>query len=161
MMHHLTPGERRYVTKAASANCGVGATLVQWKFQVDTLCPRCGQYEDVAHVYRCQGQSANEVWNANLDKLRQYLSRVDNHPELEDALITAVSQWRQGLAIELRQFSPSVQSALRQQHDIGWKNLLEGLAGSQWRQLQDQHFATSHIRASSRRWLRGTLVHLL
>ena len=41
MMHHLTPGERRYVTKAASANCGVGATLVQWKFQVDALCPRC------------------------------------------------------------------------------------------------------------------------
>ena len=161
LMNHLTPAERRYVTKTASANCGVGATLVQWKFQADAHCPRCGQYEDGAHVYRCRGQSADEVWTANLTKLRQYFHRTDTHPEVGDALVTAVSHWRGGLAIDLRQFSPSVQSALRQQHQIGWKNLLEGLAGTQWRQLQDQHLSASHLRASSRKWLRGTLTHLL
>ena len=46
LMKSLTPPERRFITKHASSNCGVGTTLVQWKLQEDAACPWCGQPED-------------------------------------------------------------------------------------------------------------------
>ena len=37
-MKKLRPGRRRWVTKHASDNCGVGVTLVKWGCQVDPMC---------------------------------------------------------------------------------------------------------------------------
>jgi hypothetical protein len=36
----LCQRERQWVTKTASENCGVGTTLVEWKFQDHAQCPR-------------------------------------------------------------------------------------------------------------------------
>jgi len=49
-MPALKPIRRRWITKHASANCGVGTTLVKWKHQDDDKCPRCNVSEDKAHV---------------------------------------------------------------------------------------------------------------
>jgi hypothetical protein len=38
-MQHLSIPRRRYVTKVASENCGVGTTLVEWKYQSAATCP--------------------------------------------------------------------------------------------------------------------------
>ena len=68
-MKGLIPPRRRWLTKHRSSNCGIGTTLVKWKYQVDAECPRCNQVEDKAHVFRCQDPSAKSLWDTNLTKL--------------------------------------------------------------------------------------------
>jgi len=40
-MQALQPAGRRWIAKHASSNCGVGKTLVKWKYQNDDRCPWC------------------------------------------------------------------------------------------------------------------------
>jgi len=76
----LKPSRRRWITKHASANCGVGTTLVKWKYQDDDKCPRCNASEDTAHVLRCQPKGANEIWSESMAKLTTYLVESRTHP---------------------------------------------------------------------------------
>jgi hypothetical protein len=160
MMSQLTPAERHFITKNASNYCGVGTTLVQWKFQADATCPRCGAVEDGIHVYRCRGSDADEVWNKNLQKLAEYMSKSETDPKLQDALLSGVSCWRHNTPINPSQFAPKVCSLIRQQHAIGWKNLIEGLPSRLWKQGQQQYYDEHRIRKSSRRWIQGVLARL-
>jgi hypothetical protein len=63
-MVSLPPAKRCWVTKTASHNCGVGTTLVQWNYQDDAACPRCGAPESTLHMYGCRGVPALEVQRA-------------------------------------------------------------------------------------------------
>jgi hypothetical protein len=161
MMHHLTPSERHFVTKHASLNCGIGTTLVAWKFQDDANCPRCGAREDSIHVYRCQGREASATWESNLQKLRTFLTDTQTDPNIQVALTSCLSDWRRGRPIDPRLFAPNVRPIIFQQHDIGWKHLLEGLASVRWRRAQQQYYDANRMRKSSRRWMRGMLCRLI
>jgi len=90
----LKPGYQKYLTKHASHNCVVGAALVEWKFQDDDSCPRCGQPEDTNHVLRCTCSGASETWNKNCTELEEWMTAVDAHPLLQDALLHNIQQWR-------------------------------------------------------------------
>lgn len=59
-MKALQPARRRWISKHASSNCGVGKTLVKWKYQDDDKCPRCRAPEDTTHVLRCKAKGANK-----------------------------------------------------------------------------------------------------
>jgi hypothetical protein len=75
VMQHLSIPRRRYVTKVASENCGVGTTLVEWKYQQTATCPRCPQErETTQHVQQCQGHAANTSFNQSMDKLQAFLT---------------------------------------------------------------------------------------
>jgi len=93
-MKALKPGRRRWITKHASAHCGVGTTLLTWKYQDDDHCPRYGRSESTTHVLTCTAMGANEVWNENLDKLAQYLTDSDTLPVLQEAILTNLACWR-------------------------------------------------------------------
>ena len=122
MMHQALPAERRYLTKAASHNCGIGVTQVKWKFQQDAKCPRCGAHEDAKHVLRCHGDQADDTWSTNISKLKEYLIETDTSPELQSGLIRGLEQWRAGSQIPLTQCSqPCVQFYTN-------KNLLDGIS---------------------------------
>ena len=159
-MQSLTPPERHFITKHASSNCGVGTTLVQWNLQEDDACPRCGQPEDSAHVYLCTGQNASVTWESNLNNLVDSLTRSQTDPSITHAIITSLSHWRQNGVIPLHLIHPSLWSVVHQQHTIGWRSLLEGAAGTQWRHAQQEYCTHLGLRQSNRRWLRATLVQL-
>jgi hypothetical protein len=156
----LKPSRRRWITKHASSNCGVGTTLVKWKFQDDDKCPRCNASEDTTHVLRCQAEGANEVWNESMDKLTTYLSEAYTHPDLLSALVDNLNRWRRGLTSCHDFCDPEVQQTTQSQALIGWKNLLEGLLSKQWRQVQQRHYNTLQRKRSSKKWIKGLFVRL-
>jgi hypothetical protein len=88
------------------------------------------------------------------------MSKSETDPKLQDALLSCVSCWRQCQPINPTQFAPKVCSLIRQQHAIGWKNLIEGLPSRLWKQGQQQYYDEHRIRKSSRRWIQGVLARL-
>jgi hypothetical protein len=88
VMQHLSLPRRRYVTKVASENCGVGTTLVEWKFQTSAKCPRCShRYETTQHVHQCRGYAAHQSFTQSVEKLGKYLSNECTRPDLQEAVI--------------------------------------------------------------------------
>jgi hypothetical protein len=76
VMKSLTAPQRKYITKSASENYGVGRTLVEWKFQSNATCPRCSQVvETPTHVQQCEGYAANEVFKRNISKIEEFLTK--------------------------------------------------------------------------------------
>ena len=156
----LKPSRRRWITKHASANCGVGTTLVKWKYQDDDKCPRCNAPEDTTHVLRCQGAGANDVWNESMAKLTEYLVESKTHPDIQHALVNNLHRWRRGLTPCDDFQDAQITESTKAQSLIGWKNLLEGLLCKQWRQLQQRHYNSSRTRKSSKKWIKGLFTRL-
>jgi hypothetical protein len=48
-----------------------------------------------------------------------------------------------------------------QQKRIGWKQLIEGLAGTSWKLFQHNYYVEQKIRKSSNKWIKGLLTHLI
>ena len=53
--------DRRRIPKHASENCGVNATLQEWKKQSHNRCPRCDQPETAQHVLVCRAEGADPI----------------------------------------------------------------------------------------------------
>ena len=160
LLQHLPLPRRRWVTKTASHNCGVGTTLQSWNFQDHSTCPRCSATEDTTHVYQCTGHNATEIWNKSIDRLQTYLTTHHTDPELATCLITCLQQWRRKEKIHLTSYPEELKQLIRDQRELNWQNLLEGLPVKRWRLLQHNYYKRSNIRKSSTRWLRGMLQHV-
>ena len=160
-MHSIPINRRRYVTKTASANCGVGTTLVTWKHQDHATCPRCNQTkEDTDHIHKCDGYGADEEWEKGLTSVRTYLEKTLTKPSITDAFIHCLQRWHISRNIQLFDFDHDIRVAIRQQHKIGWQDLLHGLSAKEWQRLQRTHYKEQGIRKSSRRWIKGLLIQL-
>ena len=159
-MKALQPARRRWIAKHASSNCGVGKTLVTWKYQDDDRCPRCRLPEDTTHVLRCTAKGANDVWNESITKLTAYLQKTYTHPGLQESLLTSLHRWRHNSFTFANFAEEKVNRAVTSQSSIGWKNLLEGLLSASWRQLQQRYYHREGCRKSSKRWAKGLFVQL-
>ena len=154
----LPTPRRTWVTKHASKNCGVGTTLLAWKYQTDAECPRCAcTREDTAHVLRCRGHGADQIFDSSLTSLTSTLESLATDPELILSLSRILKAWRTCEPIQMRTIPVHLRSTIREQQAIGWKNLLEGLPTKLWQRAQQSYYADNHIRKSSRRWLRSLL----
>jgi hypothetical protein len=161
LMAALTPAERRWITKTASHNCGIGTTLVQWKYQDDPQCPRCGQREDSAHVVRCTGHEANVPWEQSMQDLKAYLEASKTSPSIAVAIPECIQLWRNQQPIVPATFPPDIRSTVAEQHSIGWQSLLEGLPSGRWRRVQLQFVVRQRLRQSNKRWMTGLLKKLV
>jgi len=103
---------------------------------------------------------ANEVWNENLDKVAQYLTDSNTLPALQEAILTNLACWRQSQLPRVSFDGSSVTAAAQSQSSIGWKNMLEGLLSSKWRQLQQRHYNSRRSQKSSKRWAQGLFLKL-
>ncbi len=157
-MKALGLSRRRWVTKHASENCGVGVTLVGWNKQDDDKCPRCAApHEDTTHVLKCHGRDADLVWNDNIAKLQKFLSDHDTAPSLTAALLLRLSQWRNDLPFTNGNLNPSTAAVLHAQDNIGWKNLLEGLAARHWLLAQQRYYLRIGSKCTGKRWILALL----
>jgi hypothetical protein len=160
-MQQLSIPRRRYVTKVASENCGVGSTLLEWKYQQTATCPRCPQEcETTQHVQQCQGYAANASFNQSIDKLQEFLTNEVTRPDLQDAIVQCIQKWRVKQPIKLREYQDDVQNVIREQHTIGWLDFMECLPARGWQTLQRQYYREEGLQKSSRRWIRGLLLQL-
>jgi hypothetical protein len=160
-MGGLTAPQRKYITKSASENYGIGTTLVEWKHQDDAACPRCShQLETPAHVQRCDGYSANDIFTKSITKLEDFLTEEGTRPDLQDAIIQCIKKWRAGEDIRLKEYQDDIQQVIQQQHSIGWLDMMECLPAKGWQQLQRRYYNEQGMQKSSKRWITGVLRHL-
>jgi hypothetical protein len=153
-MNGLNAPLRKYITKSASENYGVGTTLVEWKHQDNAVCPRCShQMETPTHVQRCDGYSAGKVFQKSIDKLEEFLTEEETRPNLQDAIIQCIKKWRAGETIRLMEYQDDIQQVIQQQHSIGWLDMMEGLPAKEWQVLQRRFYNEQGLRKSSKRWI--------
>jgi hypothetical protein len=158
---HLKGPQRRYVTKIASENCGVGDTLVAWNFQPNATRPRCEHTMEITrHVQQCQRYAASTTFLQIIDKVQQFLTREKTRPDVQDAIGECIQKWRTKHSVHLKEYMKEVQEVIRQQHKIGWLDFLECLPAKEWQRLQRQYYQDEGLQKSSRRWLRGLLLQL-
>jgi hypothetical protein len=111
-MNSLNAPQRKYITKSASENYGIGTTLVEWKHQSDATCPRCSHpMETSAHVQQCGGYSANDIFQKSITKLEDFLTEENTRPDLQDAIIQCMKKWRTRESIQLTDYQADVQES--------------------------------------------------
>ncbi|MGL5934842.1 MAG: hypothetical protein ACRCZI_04390, partial [Cetobacterium sp.] len=160
-MQHLSLPRRRYVTKVASENCGVGTTLVEWKYQISAKCPRCShEHETTQHVQQCRGYAAHHSFTQSMEKLEKYLTNEITSPDVQEAVTHCLKRWQSQKAIQLYKFPREVKEVILQQHKIGWLDFLECLPAKGWQMLQRRYYREEGLQKSSKRWLRGLLLQL-
>ena len=159
-MQRLPPARRKWITKQASENCGVGKTLLEWKFQTDDACPRCGSPEDTQHVLQCQGAGANENWMSNMCKLEASLTKLNTDPAIQTSLILCLNTWRNRSTLSTSLLPRQIVPVIRKQCQIGWKNFLHGLPVVDWRSLQHEYYQQHDIAGSSKKWAASLIVQL-
>jgi hypothetical protein len=124
---------RIFITKHVSGMCGVGKFMQRWKEWHTDACPRCGEPEDSAHVWRCHGPGTEEIWNKAISELELLLSKLDTDPTLKFIIIAYLKGWHTGEGIRYeapRQF----QDILRPQQLVGWSRFFEGWLVQSWRE---------------------------
>ena len=138
-MVQLSIADRRFTTKHASSQCGVGTTLVLWKKQDDDHCPCCGNSETSEHVIQCPDPRSTQCFNKSIQSLRHVLNELQTDPAIRDALIHNIEAWRDGSPPPYNP-SRSIQEVVEAQTSIGWQHLFTGLPAMGWVSLQDQFY---------------------
>ena len=160
-MRSLPEARRRWVTKYASGECGIGVKLQEWNFQIDAAYPRCScDKETTLHAILCTGCDATEVWEKSLKTVQTYLDNHHTSPDVNQALITCLSAWRTGQPVDVTAFPRDVRTAIAQQLKIGWLDLLQGQPAKQWSLTQSKYTRSQGWHYSTRKWLRGLMLKL-
>jgi hypothetical protein len=162
-MKSLSLSHRRWTSKNASENCGVGSTLLYWGKQDHAACPRCGAPETTLHVQLCRAENSDAPWNKSYSTVEEYLTEMDTHPSIQMAILHRLHQFRHGE--NMQSLPPLLTAEIKQsvlaQDKIGWKNFLEGLPAKQWRISQERHYRRLSIsNRNGKRWMKGLLHHL-
>ena len=158
LMTCLNPSKQRWCMKHGSENCGVGATLLYWKKQLDDECPRCRASEDTTHVLRCTAHNASVIWNTNMDLMKDDLASLETPLQLQTALLNRLQCWRDNSPLTADPlWTPSLASLIHSQDTIGWKNFMEGLPSNLWSPFMALHYKTNSIERRPKIWLRKIL----
>jgi hypothetical protein len=153
-MKKSKPNTRHWIIKHATGLCGVNSTLVNWKEQTCPKCQRCGGFEDVQHVWKCQHHSSSAIWDQYLDELSLWLISIDTSPYLTDALISGSRNWYYGRP--LHTWCPLQQAQLQ----LGWHNLILGRFHKIWLTTQADYLVLIRNRKSASNWLAMVIIKI-
>jgi hypothetical protein len=150
---------RVLIAKHVSGMCGVGKFMKRWKLRQDDICPRCEETEDAAHVWTCQGEGANEIWNKSLEDLEQWMNINYTNPDLQHLLLTQLSGWRDNSQTSAS-YPFIFNELLQHQSDIGWNRFFEGWLSHEWLGLQQAYYSAIKSRRSGIRWTVALILKL-
>jgi hypothetical protein len=156
-------GKRRWLLKHAAGFCSVGKMEQIRGNQDHAGCPRCGQFEDTAHVVRCKGTNTTVIFEVAVRKLEILMGDKFTAPDIISAVGTRIRQWRQFSTNQtLDQATPlprhrkqdefGAKEAVGDQDKIGWYNLLLGRMSAKWMDAQQKYIESLDKRTTGRRW---------
>jgi hypothetical protein len=148
-----TPANRqKWVSKTISGFCATGRMMHRRKERESDACPRCGESEDMEHVWLCKHDTA-AIWEKSLDALEQWLLIHRTHPEMTRLIIKGLQMWRTGEdTAGLSTDIPWLREVITLQNECGWRNLFEGLLVKGWQKATALHLSRIRSPRSSRRW---------
>ena len=140
-MKEVKQGRRTWITKHTSGYTGVSKWMYRWGKRSTDKCPRCAQVEDARHVWVCQGQEANKVWDNAIIALDQWFRDRSTQPDISKVLQERLNAWRYNRIFEaVSSTFPGVEQALRAQDLLGWDSLLEGRPTRHWSEVQGLYY---------------------
>ena len=161
-MKKLRPGRRRWVTKHASDNCGVGVTLVKWGHQVDPMCSVCKtQEENAEHALLCESVDVRNQWNHNMTIIEAWLIENTTDPAIQKQLLFGLNTWSITGGMPAANGRGPQWSAFNSQNEVGWCNLMMGLGSKEWGEMQQQHLILMNRQTTGKRWSIALLEKLI
>ena len=151
----LSKSKAIWGSKWLSGFCGVGRMLQLQRFQTHSKCPRCNMdNEDVIHVIQCRDTRATNLWNQELDKLKEWMLDKGGDPDLTNLIYSSLRSWRD--STPLPSFFTSditLSQAILKQDAIGWKSFVDGFLVKEWRIIQHRFMKSKRDPRSSILWM--------
>ena len=150
----LTIPKQRRVTKHASGLMACGRMMKLWGFQDHEECPRCPEPREVAqHVLSCPAPSTPLIWEKSMSNLRMWMESTNTMPELQDAIITRLRQWK-GLTRKNPTWPTlhGLRIAVAHQDELGWYNFLMGRISIEWKAVQQRYYEWLGKRNTGKKW---------
>lgn len=66
----------------------------RWKQRQDDSRPRFGMQEDLAHVWQCQGEGVEKIWDKAIMDLERWLTKMLTDPDIKHAILSHLKSWR-------------------------------------------------------------------
>ncbi len=150
-MYKTNQHKRIFISKHTVGMCGVGKFMHLWKERDSPSCPRCGQFEDAAHVWVCSGCNSSDIWNNSLKQLDTWMTSVSTDPEIQDTILHYLKEWRNGGTTALED-TPNLISMVQTQFERGWQSFFEGWIPTGWEEAQQAYYAFVNSNRTGRRW---------
>ena len=113
-------------------------------------CPTCTDVdtEDRDHVMRCS-DPARDKWRAELITTLEYKCRtLRTDPGLTRILIEGLHSWLEGAAfLPEARYHRKFRKLIREQNEIGWRQLFNGRMTSEWARHQDDYTHVQRLKA--------------
>jgi predicted RNA-binding Zn-ribbon protein involved in translation (DUF1610 family) len=140
-MTSLPIQRQHWICKTVSGFCSTGRMMLRRKEHATDKCPRCGQPEDVVHIWRCR-HDTEKLWKTALSDLQSWLENNGSHPEITNLIINRLSRWRLGndLADSSSHQIPWLRELSQKQDSCGWRNFFEGFLLNDWYTIINHHF---------------------
>jgi hypothetical protein len=156
VMSELDTEKRRWMTKHSTGWCAVNRNMVRWKFDTFAACPRCGTKEETPmHVWRCQGSTAQKIWDKNETELVKWMAKNKTCPAIAKAIRSRLRTWRNNTRqVHLRDFRfRGLKEVILKQDRLGWDAAFEGKWHVGWAEVQETYFKFIGSQRSGKRWL--------
>ena len=141
----------------AKLYAGYGATgkvMVRRKQWPVNACPRCGRPEDHQHIIQCNSQPAKDEFYYRWGELDDWVLQTSS-PDMSAAIYTLLTEYRNGShdTIVSTDWDPTIQTAVRDQLQLGRRSFIEGMLSTSW-QIAQQTILDSqgNTRRSAHRW---------
>jgi hypothetical protein len=150
-MQETKRSRRVFLSKHTCGMCGVGKFLKRWKQRQDDACPRCGEMEDAAHVWRCHGSGADDLWETSLIELTSWFNIMQTDPDIQHCITSYLRSWKYDSAPDSTT-TFLLQKCLESQNIIGWGRFFEGWISQDWTKAQQAYYLTIKSLRNGKRW---------
>jgi hypothetical protein len=152
-MASLPIQRQHWISKTTTGFCSTGRMMVRRKERESDACPRCGEPEDIVHVWQC-AHDTDKLWTKALSDLQSWLDSNGSHPEITNLIIDRLSRWRSGdTTAASTPRIPWLQELAKKQDQCGWRNFFEGFLLTDWYAIITLHLTRTRSRKSPRRWI--------
>jgi hypothetical protein len=93
-MGRLQFGRKQWLIKYATSFCGIVRRELLRGNQDHDECPRCGTAESSRRVIKCKGMGTDITFALALKKLETAMTLIETAPDILQAIITRLKQWR-------------------------------------------------------------------
>ncbi len=138
-MRAVKHSRRVFITKHACGMCRVGKFMQWWKQQQSSDCPRCREYEDATHVWKCHGKGADDIWECYLVSLEGWFNSMHTDPDIQHMILEYLRGWRNDMTVSItNQFL--FEELISDIEWIGWNQFFEGWLVQEWTRAQQAYY---------------------
>ena len=111
--------------------------------------------EDKTHVLRCQTRRTIQKWEIMVNRLSDWMKKVDTSPAISIALCAVLKYWRKKRDSNYYMdpdWGRDIRQVFRHQASLGWHNFLEGILSTGWADLQQRYYDSISSQKKGAKW---------